>query len=1524
MLGYKNASANLLAASTSLSSDATLKSIVLSTATTLVYSTGPSNYNYTTSVDPTTTSLSVEPTPNDPNAIVTVNGVVVKNGNSSGQIPLNGIVTTTINLTSISQDLTDTLTYSIVVYESGSNDAFLSALSISTGNTLIPSTSSAGIYSYTTSVNPLVTSLNVTPTTVDPTATVTVNGIAVASGSASGSVPLNATGTTTINTVVTAQDGKTVLTYSIIVSKTGSNIATLSGLSLSTGTALISSTGSGNFSSGVLNYTTAIKFGTASLTVTPVATDANATITVNGTSVTSGHASGAITINPGAGAVTNITIVVKAQDGTLNTYSIVVSTNGTNVATLSSLTISTGTLLAGAGPNYTTGVASGTASVTVTPTATDPNSIITVGTSPSPTVVVASGAASGNLTLSANPTTIYISVKSQDASTTKNYSIAVSTNGSNNNSLSALTLSSGSTLVGTGPNYTTSISPGTLSITETPTAADPTATITVNGIAVTSGSASGPISINQTAGATTTITTVVTAQDNSTKTYTIGVSTNGSNNANLTSTVLSTGTALVPVTGSYSANYTTSVSPGTSSLTVTPTAADPSATITVQLGASGTPVAVASGVASGSLALNATGTTLIVIKVQSQDASSSKSYAITVSLNGSNNASLKTIAMSTGILGTPSTTGNITNYPGTVSPNTSSLTITPTAQDSHATITVNGLTVVSGNQSSVISLNATGTTTINILVTAENKTTTASYVITVSRTGSTIAWTGGSDGLWSNKTNWNPQQVPGAGDIATFGVSSYSGLQPSISSSISVAEMVFGANTPTTLTINLGSTANKLTVTTSLTINGSTATIQANKIVSGTQSYVDIAPGATINITGAGKLQLQTSYPVVFTLKSDASGSASIGQITATSISGTVNVERYIQGGSNVYRGYRLLSSPVYQSTASGNNIYSVNYVQATSLVTGQNGTTNGFDKTGNPSLYLFREDQPANNNSFTGGNYWGISDLTHSPTYYLNSSATPYNIPVANGFFFFYRGDRTNVANKYTSTTIAESSTMTATGYLNAGPITVHCWSNPTSSTLNYTTTVANGSNIGLNLVGNPYASSIDWDTYNTTSSSTGIYASNVGTSIYILDPVSKNYGVYIANSPFGGTNNATHIIPSGQGFFVQALATGASLTFNESAKTTTQVTGSNLLMGTPVASEVGQYLHLKLNKDDSQADEIFISFKSNAQSKYVFGEDAVQKPGFGAASLASLSNDGIPLSINTLSLPGKEESIALNVNATAGGSYQLTVPEVKSIPAIYAVWLVDAYKKDSVDVRQTPTYNFTIDKSNAASFGANRFSLVIRQSTVMALRLLDFTAAKATNGAQIIWKTANEQNYTNFTVERSTDNGKTFDALGGFVSSASGTYTYIDKNPLVALNQYRLKMEDLNGAVSYSKIAPLLYSNLSDNISKTAINVYPNPTSGIVNLAINQNGGSASSTNLSALQTLGFAPVLANDQSVSSKSYDIKIINITGNVVKTATSSQPSWQENLSSLLPGTYIIQVLNSSDKSLVGKSTFVKL
>jgi autotransporter-associated beta strand protein len=109
--------------------------------------------------------------------------------------------------------------------------------------------------------------------------------------------------------------------------------ADLSALAVSVGTL------SPTFNAGTIAYTASVSNETTSIMVTPTRSDANATITVNGTAVTSGNTSGAINLTVGANTITTI---VTAQSGTTtNTYTITVTRRQTQTITFSALSVAT-------------------------------------------------------------------------------------------------------------------------------------------------------------------------------------------------------------------------------------------------------------------------------------------------------------------------------------------------------------------------------------------------------------------------------------------------------------------------------------------------------------------------------------------------------------------------------------------------------------------------------------------------------------------------------------------------------------------------------------------------------------------------------------------------------------------------------------------------------------------------------------------------------------------------------------------------------------------------------------------------------------------------------------------------------------------------------------------------------------------------------------------------------------------------------------------------------------------------------
>ncbi len=712
------------------------------------------------------------------------------------------------------------------------------------------------------------------------------------------------------------------------------------------------------------------------------------------------------------------------------------------------------------------------------------------------------------------------------------------------------------------------------------------------------------------------------------------------------------------------------------------------------------------------------------------------------------------------------------------------------------------------------------------------------------------------------------------------------------------------------------------------------------------------------SVSSAGVLTMGSSTALAtggnLTLNSDVNSSATIAALpVGAGITGNVNVQRFIQGSaaSTVKRGYRLISSAVYTGTVSGINVYDPTYLLNSVLVSGLGGTANGFNITtsrNSPSLYLFREDDlppPANSTIFlTEYNWKGIAQINNSPVYNIgtqkkltsvNLADTTTTIPVGNGLLFFFRGDKThNLTNKTTAPfAYPEDVTTTQVGSLNTGTVNVKLWfanaANGLGNNLSYTAAYVNSGTSslrgGYTCVGNPYASTINWEKYNRNGANSSIYGSaSLPSTIWIFDEANNQYESYMQKAtvssvadtttsvnPGTAQGSASNMIASGQGFFIKATAANSqTLSFRETAKTSTQPTAANLhnLMGAP---EVGPkefvlqpdpLFRLKLIKDTVNNDEIVIRMNRQAHTKFVENEDAEDLGGNGALeSLSAFSSDSIALSIDYIPFPGKQaEIVPLLVDATASGTYKLDNTQLDNLQPVYQVWLKDAFIHDSLLMKTGATYSFTIDKNNPATFGAKRFAVVIGQDTALSYKLLDFTASRAaaTSWVQLAWKTVNEENYIDFTVERSTDGGKTFNIVGGLQATGAGTYSLLDKNPVTGTSLYRLKQEDLNDSITYSKMVALQYVD-PGNSAANKIQVYPNPAVNIINVAI------------------------AADAGVKPP-YTIQITNTSGFVIRQVSLSQQNWQTSVADLMPGTYIIKVHNSTDNSIIGDSKFVKL
>jgi len=135
---------------------------------------------------------------------------------------------------------------------------------------------------------------------------------------------------------------------------------------------------------------------------------------------------------------------------------------------------------------------------------------------------------------------------------------------------------------------------------------------------------------------------------------------------------------------------------------------------------------------------------------------------------------------------------------------------------------------------------------------------------------------------------------------------------------------------------------------------------------------------------------------------------------------------------------------------------------------------------------------------------------------------------------------------------------------------------------------------------------------------------------------------------------------------------------------------------------------MKIKLVKDSDNYDETMFIFTHSASSSFDLNEDSPYFPGYGQESLSSISADGRDLVINTLPYtPGAP--IHLNVNAKSDGAFSLQISFENKIPANVDVTIKDNYLKSSTNISSAP-YQFNVVKSDTSTYGANRFTLILK----------------------------------------------------------------------------------------------------------------------------------------------------------------------------------------------------------------------
>ena len=541
----------------------------------------------------------------------------------------------TVNVVVTAEDNTTT-TYTIVITRAKSTNANLSDITLSGGYTL-NETFNKNTITYTATVPNNVSTIKLVGVKEDATATVTGDGDITLS-----------TGNNPVNIVVTAEDGTTKKTYTVNITRKLSSNANLKGLSSTDGAI------SPAFNKNTKDYTLTVPFEVENATINAIVDDSNANVSISGNT------------NLKVGT-NNVVITVTAEDGTTNSYNLVVTRQPSSNNYLSDLKV-----IDEAGTNYIA-VFNKT---TLTYSFTVANSIdeVTISATPEDTTTIVTGTGKKNLSVGSNS----FIVKSTSADgTPRDYIINIEREKNANAKLKSLSVSSQKIVPDFNPDTTTyslTVDNTVTNIQINAEAAETTSTVTGAGQ-------------KQLSTGLNIFAIEVTAESGAKNVYTIVISKAASSNNSLAS--LLADQPFLPSFDKATLNYTTTVANNIDKINVQAVAEDPNATVT----------------GNGDHALSV-GNNQVEITVTAED-NTFRIYTISVYREASDNNYLSDLKVN----GTTVTgfSRAVTNYSMTVDNNITQANVSAVVEDSTASVQGAGITYLS-----------TSSNIINIVVTAQN------------------------------------------------------------------------------------------------------------------------------------------------------------------------------------------------------------------------------------------------------------------------------------------------------------------------------------------------------------------------------------------------------------------------------------------------------------------------------------------------------------------------------------------------------------------------------------------------------------------------------------------------------------------------------------------------------------------------------------------------------------------------------------------------------------------------------------
>jgi hypothetical protein len=433
------------------------------------------------------------------------------------------------------------------------------------------------------------------------------------------------------------------------------------------------------------------------------------------------------------------------------------------------------------------------------------------------------------------------------------------------------------------------------------------------------------------------------------------------------------------------------------------------------------------------------------------------------------------------------------------------------------------------------------------------------------------------------------------------------------------------------------------------------------------------APTSVAQVLTVGAAGNLATNGQMLTLLSSAAGTALVVNSGTGAVTGAVTVQRYI--------------APVSNSTVA--DLATSGFAPEISQASVYNASTTPSLVTPFPTVYAYDQSRVLNNSTYTPFDRGFVVPASLST-------------PLAVG-----RGYAVNIAG---------TQLVDFVGTLNNGNIAL-------TNLARLPNGLPNAGEAGWNLVGNPYPAPIDWNLIS------AFDRSGLDAAMYVFESTGPYTGSYRANvnGVGGNANSGAGLIASGQGFFVRVSAgqTSGILAFRNGQRVTTFATQAPFRR---TAVDARPLVQLELRGATGPADAFYAYAQAGATPGADAEYDAVKLPNPTGLNLSSAATSGEALAIDGRPAFTAATVLPLSVGMPAAGAYTFTAAALNNLPAGLDAYLRDALTGQVVNLRNQPSYSFSVSTAQATALLTGRFTLQFAAASSPLATAPALTAAEVT----------------------------------------------------------------------------------------------------------------------------------------------------------------------------------------------------